>query len=209
MIRVITISREWGAGGETVARILADRLGWRLVDKFLIDQIAKLAKVDPETAGYYDERVDPWFHGLMKTLWVGGYEGVASSVEGEAFDADAMVALLRRVLLDAAGIGQCITVGRGGQCILRDRPNVFHVSLYAPLQDKIERMRHRVPDEAEIAEIAAETDRQRGIFIRRYFDVDWQDRHLYDLMINTHVGLPTVAETILRATALSNDVIAP
>ncbi len=62
MIHVITISRESGCGGEAIARLLAARLGWKLIDDPLIAGIARMAQVDPPLAERYDECVDPWFH---------------------------------------------------------------------------------------------------------------------------------------------------
>ncbi len=203
MTRVITISREWGAGGETVARLLADRLDWRLVDDFLIDQIAKSAKVDRSVAQQFDERVNSWFHQLMKSVWVGGFETAASRVEYPVFDSDSMAALWERVIKDAAALGNCVIVGRAAQCILRKHSDVFHVSLYAPVKDKIERMRTRTLDASDVAALSEEMDQQRRAYIRHYFNEDWKNPQLYHLSINTHIGLPTVVEVILAASGLS------
>ena len=72
MIRAITIAREYGSGGAVVARLLADRLGWRLLDRDLLNEVARAANVAPTVAERYDERIDPWFHRLVKhALWRG------------------------------------------------------------------------------------------------------------------------------------------
>ena len=89
MIQVITISREFGS---EVARILAERLEWKLIDDLLVAEIAHRADVSPDLARRYDECVDPWFHRMCKALWRGGYEGVVSRGELNAFHADAMAA---------------------------------------------------------------------------------------------------------------------
>ena len=204
MIRAITISREYGSGGGSLAQILAEQLQWRLVDAALVQKIAEKARVDPSVAEQFDERVDPWFHRLNKALWLGGFEGMASRVEGEGFDADAMAALCRRVIEESAGLGSCIIVGRGGQCILQKRPDVFHVSLYAPLPERIKRLNERFPPGTNVAALAAETDRIRAAYIRHYHDVAWTDRHLYDLMICTTIGLHAAASIILLAAGLDN-----
>lgn len=203
MIRVITISREYGSGGGTIARMLAERLGWRLVDNSLIDEIAKAANVKPALAERYDERVDPWFHGLVKALWRGGYEGVATTVESTTFDADAMAALCRRILEEAATIGNCITVGRGGQCVLQKRKDTFHVSVYAPIEERVARIRDRHPPGTDLEALAREIDRRRADYIRHYFGQDWTNRHLYDLLICSSIGLEAVASTILWAAGLA------
>jgi cytidylate kinase len=203
MIRVITIGREFGSGGALIAAIVAKRLGWKLLDKALVEEIARVAQINPSLAERYDECLDPWFHRLAKAMWQGGYEGVATSVE-RVFDADAMAALYRRVIEEAASIGNCVTVGRGGQCFLQNRKDVFHVFVYAPLEEKIERLRERISDpNADLAALAEETDRMRATYVKRYFGWEWTNHHLYDLMISSSVGLEAAASAILAAAGLA------
>lgn len=199
MIRVMTISREYGSGGASVARMLAERLGWKLVDDSLITEIAKIGKVNPDLARRFDERVDPWFHGMSKALWRGGYEGVASRVDSDVFDAESMATLCHRVLEEAASLGHCVTVGRGGQCILQGRQDVFHVSIYAPMAERVERMRDRVPSGTDLVAYAHDSDRRRAAYIQRYFGQEVTNPHLYDLMVCSSIGLDAVARTILCA----------
>jgi cytidylate kinase len=202
-IRAITISREFGSGGGSIARILAHRLSWRLVDSVLIDEIARIANVNPQLAAYLDESVDPWFHRLTKALWHGGYEGSATWVLTNVFDADAMASLCQRVITEAVEIGQCIIVGRGGQCILQDRPDVFHVAVYAPLDERIDRLRDRKPPDMDLAALAQEADHRRAAYIRRYFGQDWTDRHLYNLAICSSCGLERAAAVVIEAAGLN------
>jgi hypothetical protein len=104
-------AREYGSGGATIAGLLAKRLGWRLVDDLLIAEIAGTPKPNRETVQRYDESVDLWFHRIMKALWRGGFQGSASTIEEEAFDADAIAQLWHRVILETAKIGNCVAVG--------------------------------------------------------------------------------------------------
>jgi cytidylate kinase len=202
MIRVITISREYGSGGAEIARLITERLGWKLVDNLLIAEIAQQAKVNHELAQRYDETVNPWFNRLTKALWKGGYEGVATTVDSPDFDADAMAALCRRIIEEAAALGNCVIVGRGGQCILQEYADVFHVSVYAPLKERLRRLRERCPAGTDVAALAEETDRKRAQYIRHYFGHDWTNRHLYDLCICSSVGLEAAAAAILCAAHL-------
>ncbi len=202
MIRVITISREYGSGGGAVARMLAERLQWKLVDDALITEIATKAQVNPAIARRYDECVDPWFHRLMKALWRGGFVGAASRVEGELFDAETMARLWNRVIEETGAMGDCVIVGRGGQCILQNQEDAFHVAIYAPLEERVRRLREKLPPEADPEAAAIESDRRRAAYIRRYFGQDWTNRHLYDLAVCSSIGLERVAETILCAAGL-------
>ncbi len=208
MIRVITISREYGSGGGSIGRLLASSLNWKLVDASLIDEIAKAAKVDPALAERYDETTDPWLRRVVKAVWQGGYEGVATGgVATQVVDADFIAKEWQRVILESASIGQCVAVGRGGQCLLQAREDTFHVSVYAPLEERIERMRQRLPAGTDLAAVARESDRKRAAYIYRHFGQGWTNRHLYNLMICSSVGLETVCKTILCAAGLLDSAL--
>ncbi len=201
--RAITISREYGSGGAEIARRIAERTRWKLVDDPLLEEIARRAKVPSEVARRYDECVNPWFHRLVQAVWRGGHEGAASWVESGAFDADQMMRMWTEVIHEAVTIGQAVIVGRGGQCLLRERRDVFHASVHAPLSFRIENLRRMLGLSEGVEEMALETDRRRAAFIRRYFGEDWKDYRLYHLVIDASIGLDRAVEAILRATGLA------
>lgn len=204
MIRAITIGREFGSGGAEVAELLAQKIGWKLVDRDFIDRIAQLAQVSPIEAERCDERVDSWFHRTVKALWHGGYEGSATSTGGEAvvFDSDSMARLSRHVIDEAASLGECVIVGRGAQCILQQRRSAFHVFVYAPWPERVERVRQRMGNGIDAEATILDMDRFRESYIRRHFHQEWTDRHLYDLMVNSCVGLEQAAQAIACAAGL-------
>lgn len=201
MTRVITIGREFGSGGAEVAGLLAGHIGWKLIDHAFIDTVAQLAKISPQEVERCDERIDSWFHRTVKALWHGGYEGVVTSAGGAAalFDADSMARLARHVIDEAAAVGECVIVGRGAQCILQDRSDAFHVFVHAPWEERLERVRRRLGPGSHPETVILETDRFRENYIRRYFNENWTDRHLYHLMVNSSVGLQPAAHAIACA----------
>jgi cytidylate kinase len=203
VFNVITISREYGSGGATLAEMLARSLDWKLVDESLVAEVAKRAKVDPGVAARYDECVDPWFHRLVKGLWQGGYEGLATAVDSKTIDSEGMTKFAGEIIREAASLGQCVIVGRGAQCILRNHKNVFHVSIFGPHQQKIQRMRDRLAPGTNAERVMDETDRRRAAYINRFYGEDWKDRRLYHLVISSGLGLETVRDTILRAAGLT------
>ena len=74
MSRVLTVAREYGSGGGHIACTVAERLGWNLLDKALVEAIARSAQVDPDLARQYDERVDSWLHRISRrSLWHGAF----------------------------------------------------------------------------------------------------------------------------------------
>jgi cytidylate kinase len=201
-VRIITVARESGSGGATIAGLLAKRLAWRLVDDPLVAEIASTPKPSRETVRRFDESVDPWFPRIMKALWRGGFQGAASTIEEEAFDADAIAQLWHRVIIETAKIGNCVTVGRGGQCLLQDRRDAFHVYVYAPLAERLKRVREREPAGSDPV-TPHETDRRRSAYIKHYFGQEWTNPHLYHLMICSSIGCERTADAILSAAGLN------
>jgi cytidylate kinase len=211
MIRAITIAREYGSGGAVVARLLADRLGWRLLDRDLLNEVARAANVAPAVAERYDERIDAWFHRLVKhALWRGAPEAPISVESFDLFDAETMAVVGRKVIEEAARMGNCVVVGRGGQCILHGWPEVFHVFLYAPIEIRKQRvLERRGPSPRGAPDLGAairEYDRLRAAGIRQYFEQAWCNPNLYDLMLNTERGYEIALETILCAAGMKAEV---
>lgn len=200
MFRVLTIAREYGSGGRSIARRVAERLGWNLLDKTLVERIARAAQVDPELAQRYDERVDSWLHRISrKGLWYGGFDAVAAFSGTQVFDAETMVALARTLIEEACAGGNCVIVGRGSQCVLQNRKDVLHVFIYAPWPERVARVRERTPAAADVESLIRTVDQQRAGYIRTYFDCDWTDPHLYHMLLSSELGDENVARIIVEA----------
>jgi cytidylate kinase len=202
-MRIITVEREYGSGGARIAEKLARRLGWKLWDTELTQEIARRAHINPEAAARHDERVDPLLYRLFKVFARGSHERALPIGEGQSFDTDSMVKLLGSVIEEVAESGNSVIVGRGSPYILRNRPDAFHIFVFAPLEEKIRRVRTLGKSEAEARELVEAIDKERAQFIKRYFGADWPCRQLYDLMINSDRGDEYVIETILNGIALA------
>lgn len=197
--RALTISREYGSGGAEIARIVADRLGWKLLDDAILAEISRRAKVPVTDAAALDERVDPWLHRLTRPLWGKGGDGMSPIELVNLFDADAEAALARTVIEEAARIGSCVVVGRGAQCIFRDRDDVFRVFVYACWADRIRRVAARVEPGPHVDELILETDERRQGYVRRNYRQDPLDPHLYNLMVDSADQPGAVAAVIMSA----------
>ena len=200
MFRIVTVAREYGSGGAGIAQLLADHLHWKLLDRCLVEKIAQIARIEPKLAEQYDERPDPWVNRIVRALWQGGLmRGTMAGPIPELFDADTMASLSQGVIEEAADIGNCVIVGRASQCVLQERNDAFHVFIYAPRAERLRRVHGRHASRAE-AEAALEArDQERAALIRRYFNQDWANRHLYDLMISSKLGEEAVLSSILSA----------
>lgn len=198
--RVLTVAREFGSGGAEIARRLAARLGWNLLDSALVQQIAQAAHIDPELVRRYDERVDSWLHrATRRGIWSGAFEAVAEPAELQVIDAETMAAIATKVIDEAHRGGNCVIVGRGAQCALRARPDVFHLFVYAPLAARLERVRHRPDAPPQIESWVREMDLARSRFVRQNFGCDWANPHLYHLMIDSSLGDAAAVAATLAA----------
>jgi cytidylate kinase len=206
MIRVVTIAREYGSGGGTIARMVAERLQWRLLDRDIIDEVVRMAGVERTAAERCDERTDPAFHRMLKRLWQGGFEGPAGGSGHQVFDNEAMTRCARAVIEAAAQAGDCVVVGRGAQCILADRNDTMNVFIWAPRAWRIRRLRGRLPEEKYPDALMDRMDRERAAFIRGEFDSDWADYRLYDMMINSALGDEVTTDCILAVICGENAV---
>jgi len=198
MIRIITIEREYGAGGSGIAQKLAERLHWKLWDQDLTAEIARLARCDRSQVARLEERVDPLFYRLMKVFMRGSYERSLPVSGLEHLDADSMVVFMQRVIESAAAAGSCVIVGRGAPYLLRNRPDTFRAFIYAPVAEKIRRVRDLGKSETEAADLVAAIDPERATFVKKYYGKDWPSRELYHLMLNSAVGDEAVIRTILN-----------
>jgi len=184
--RVLTISREFGSGGGRIAQSIASRLGWKLLDSALIEQIACEAKVDAGVVSLLDEHVEGWFTKLNRQAMRGAAmaAGVALAEE-KCFDPDVMADLTRKIIEHANEAGRCVIVGRGAQCILQAKADVFHAFVYAPLRVRIHRLRTRLEPGANIEQRIQDVDGERALYLKQRFGKDWKNPHLYDLMISS------------------------
>jgi hypothetical protein len=199
-VRIITVSSLYGGGGPEVAERVANGLGWNLLDHALLKKIAERAKVPEEVAAKYDQHVDPWFNRLMRNLWQGGFErGAGASGEG-IVDCEGMLEFTRKTMHEAADIGHCVIMGRGGQCILRDRKDAFHVFLYAPVEYRARHLQKTEGgDLAHAKTLAERVDRERVGYIRRYFGENWFEPALYNLMLESSIGIEAASNVVISA----------
>ena len=184
--RVLTISREFGSGGGRIAQSIAERLGWKLLDGALIDEIACVAHVEADIVSRFDEHVEGWLSRVNRQAMRGAAMAAGVALEEEkCFDQDVMTDLTRQIIEHAHAAGNCVVVGRGAQCILQSKADVFHVFVYAPLRVRIHRLRTRLEPGANIEQRIRDVDAERAHYLKLRFGKEWNNPHLYDLMISS------------------------
>lgn len=175
----ITISRQLGSMGCEVAQAVAKATGFRVVMREVINEAAQRAG-SPELALH-----------MIDELGLLGYH--PSLEEQQAYQE-----ALTRVIQEFAQEGNIVIVGRAGQVILHNWPEVLHVRVIAPAGLRAERLAdgQNIPFDAAMAQVEA-SDRSRKNFLRRYYQVDWEDMQLYDLVINTQRLTPQAAAQMI------------
>ena len=197
MVNIITIEREYGCGGGDIAQLVANRLGWKLWDQRLTEEIARLANCPKAVVEAREEKNDPLYYRLFKSFLRGSYEGSINAPKLNLVDSETILKTTRRVVEHAAEHGNCVIVGRGSQQFLKNRAETLRVFLYAPREDKVKRLLARGKSEKEAEELVDSVDRERADFIQKYFNAEWPDRPVYHSMLNTAIGDECVANMIL------------
>jgi cytidylate kinase len=201
-IRIITLDREYGSGGAVIAEKVASRLGWKLWDQLLTDEIARRMDCEGSDVEKHEEKRDPAFYRLLKSFMRGSFEGSLNARRLKMVDTDCVREIVLQILPEIADKGNCVIVGRGSAYYLGTRPDAFHVFIYAPFEDRVHRLQSTGKGEKEAIELAETVDRDRADFVKQYFDVEWPDRHRFHLMVNSGMGEDVAVETILDAVAL-------
>lgn len=167
--RVLTVSRELGAGEQGLPAALGQRLQMQVCDRELLEQEAVRLGVSKADL----EKIDERGAGIFQRFRPG-------SLYQRYFEA------LGQIMRDSSERGNVVLVGRGGSRFLRDDPRAFHVRFVAPMSVRIRRvMEHRWVQESVARKLIAESDARRNHFYESYFGADWSSPLEYDLTANS------------------------
>jgi len=200
MMTVVTIARQLGAAGEAVANRLAAALGWRLLDRALVERIAAELEVEPEQVEATGERVGGFVERLGLYLAESFPEALVLP-DAPRMSPEVTARAARRIVTEAAAADPAVIVGHGAQCILRGHVGVLHVLLHAPFAPRVNRVAalHGI-DARAATERVRQSDADRRRYVREHFGVDWLDPALYHLSVDTHhFGVEGAAELIWEA----------
>jgi cytidylate kinase len=197
VINIIAIEREYGCGGAEIARKTAERLGWKLWDELLTCEIARLSNCKQSEVSSREERVDPLYYRLFKSILRGSFEGSLNVHRLKLLDADSILRITQQVIQQAATEGNCVIVGRGAQHFLRHRNDTLRIFLYAPREAKIHRLIAEGVSETDAEQGVDVVDSERAAFVEKYFRMQWPNRSVYHAMLNTAIGVEKIIDEIL------------
>src|SRR3981081_732319 len=179
---VITIAREFGAGGETVGHMLADRLNLEYLDSKIVDEVARRLKVDPDVVESYDEKTGGLLDRLLRQLATVDFstpQDVAAWTppHGElAWDPrKSVLAVTQEIIRRQAATGDGIIVGRGAGYVLLAQPAGMRVFLRAPFDFRVKAiMESRKLDEAAARKYLKERDANAAAYVPQIYVHDCQ-----------------------------------
>lgn len=194
---VITIARMYGSGGDAVGEKVADSLGCPCCSRQIIDQTAVQMGYPEEFVAENEQNIS------TVRLWemIFSDSGIPSSMNPSRDDA--IFVSQSRAVLSIARKGPCVIVGRLGNWILRDRPNVLRVFIKSGKERAISRVTARTGlSEEEAAMKIDRVNTGRANHYWRYTGRQWMDMNEYDLVIDTdRTGIDGAAALIVRAAA--------
>jgi cytidylate kinase len=184
---VITVSRQFGSMGDEVARDVAERLGLRLVNQDIINEVAQRLGVPPERVTADDERDAPHIvSDLVRTMRRLYPATIAPTTESPEVDEASYLRVTRQVIWEVARDGDAVIVGRGAPFILDSHPDLLHVLIAAPLKVRIERiMALESLDHGAAERRIKEADVNRARYVRHFYRTNWLDVGHYDLVLNS------------------------
>ena len=196
---VVTVSRQFGAGGYTLGKMLATRLNYQLVEKEILSKVAKEANVSEQ----WVQAVEKEAGGLVMRIISGlvSSEFIERQTRNSAsdFDEKKYYAFLKKVIRQIADDDEAVIIGRGGQFILKNASETVKVLLVARMEDRIKFiMEHYRQSQNQAEQWIKKEEKRRAAFLKQLDPRDPNDPSIYDLIINTtRITLSEAEEMII------------
>ena len=193
---VITVSRQFGSGGDEIVDQVCLLTGCRRFDKHLIAQAAIDAGLSEQEIIDFSEEA---FTGKslidrivgrsrqvgQVTVWKKHMDGTPYA-EAMPVSEEHALSMVQKAIMAAYHQGDWVIVGRGGQALLKDFPDVLHVRIEAPLEDRIQRVKVQYKLERRPAQdLIIEKDEASALYLKTFYNTDWADPGLYQVIFNT------------------------
>lgn len=215
---VISISRQYGSGGDEIAERICEILSYRRFDKQMIAQAAVDAGLSEQEIIDYSEdshKVRNFLDRLLNRqpvamqgkVWREEPGGVRVSVD-TVITGDIALTLVQKAIRSAYQAGNVVIVGRGGQVLLREDPGVLHIRVEAPMEDRIQRVREQlratrviytadIEPRRQAQDLILARDAASADYIHHFYNEDWTNPMLYHAIINTgRLSLEQAAQCI-------------
>lgn len=192
---IITVSREFGSGGRSIAKQVAESLGWAYYDKELVKQVAVetgLSESFIEEEGEYAPNKS-WLSYIFSS-----HSGTPGVMNGLSID-DFLWVMQRKIVLDIAEKGNCVIVGRCADFILKDQKDCLHVFIHSNMDARAERIvRMYGESESTPKKRLEDKDKSRRLYYKRHTGREWGMSQNYGLSLDSSIfGQDKCAEIII------------
>ncbi|MGN0572262.1 MAG: AAA family ATPase [Candidatus Fimenecus sp.] len=187
--RIITISREFGSGGRTIGRQLAEQLGIPCYDSELLEKIA-------ERSGFAKEFVAEQGEYALGRNWLSQALS-GRDYQGHSYQDD-LWAVQQKIITELAEKESCVIVGRCADYILQDKADCLRVFIYADMESRAKRIVEQY-GERDVApeKRLRDKDKRRAAYYQFYTDMKWGDAHNYHIALNSGaLGIDTCVQIL-------------
>lgn len=188
---VVTISRQYASGGSDIAKLLADRLEWPVVDNDFVDRVAQQAGLSPQEVEAREERVPGLIERLSRALAVSTPEVFVATADATATafaKEEELVRVTEAVITQTVQEGNVILVGRGAQAYLGPRNDTLHVYIVGSHETRVLAAMQRLGmTRADAEDAVNRIDEGRRRYVKTHYNRRWDDPNNYHLVFNTGV----------------------
>lgn len=200
---VITISRQFGTGAETLGQMLAKELGYTFFDKGIIQMISKEANVSPNFVKLVESEGGSRLSKFISTLVSKSKVDSILADERGYIDDEIYLDYLILIIAQIADEGNAVILGRGSQYILKDHPDAFHILLINEFKNRVKFLMDsaNIPEKKAI-KIVTNEDKRRDNLYGKLGKKDYDNASLYHLVLN--VGRFTMESALKQVLAMVN-----
>ncbi len=189
---VITINRELGSGGKTVAKLLAQKLGVPYYDKTHLQSVEDKEGLNEEKIENFKSKKRTWWPDLKRLVELDGgfavsiYDNLPNYAVPEKNDTDQKFRMEQEILKGIVDAESCVVAGRCSFVTFKDHPNHLHIWIQSPMECRVQRVMKKkgIASEAEAEKFIKEVDKLCDDYARRHTGVSRYDPRNYDLVIS-------------------------
>ncbi len=199
---IVTISRQFGAGGKTIGKIVAEKLKYQLIDDEIIENVAKMAKVPLKWAQAIENEAGGTLLKFISGLKPSRKSLIDRCMEDHCgyLDEPTYVELVYKVIERIADEGNSVIIGRGGQYVLQGNKDAWHILLVADKPDRVAFMEKHYNLSTELAtEVVDKMSKRRVNIYKKFGKTDYDQPYLYHLVLNmSRIDLQKATELVVN-----------
>ncbi len=182
---VLTISRQFGAGGRTLAEKVSEQIGYKVAHEEVIEKLAEKAKVSADVVKAFEDEGRGLIRRASSLLTPQRFIDHVLDPKRNYMDGDTYVDLLHKIIPEVADEGNIIILGRGAQFVLKARLDTYHVLLVASREHRIRFMQEKYElSEGKAREVVDKQSKRREKLMRLFRHGDYDEPTRYDMTLN-------------------------